>query len=407
MLEIICYYLHEIRQAGGFWVNKLKIGIFTDSYKPYTSGVVRSIDTFTTELSNRGHKIYIFAPNYPSCSKEKGIFRFPSIPAPTHPNFSLALPFSLRIRNTIQKLNLDIIHVHSPFLLGRLGTYYAKRMNIPLVFTFHTLYEKYIHYVPFAQALTKDLTRRISSDFCNQCDLVVTPTKVIADYIKSIGVTSPVINIPTGIRVEEYSGGNTNWLRQQYKISKDKKILLYVGRLGKEKNIEWLLEATALIEKQFPNLHLVLVGSGPEKENLKNKVNLLEINDKVTFTGILPKEKVVHCYCSADVFIFASLTETQGLVIGEAKAAGLPVVAVNAFGVSEMVEHGEDGFLTKLSHDNFNYYVLLLLRNNGLTKEMSLRAIENVEKISAKNCASKLLYYYHGLIKPSHNISGY
>jgi len=391
-------------------VSNLKIGTFTDSYKPYTSGVVRSIDTFSSEFLTLGHEVFIFAPNYPNCPKENRVFRFPSVPAPTHPNFSLALPFSFRIRNVVENLNLDVIHVHSPFLLGRVGARYAKRLGIPLVFTFHTLYEEYVHYVPFARGITKDLTQRLSSDFCNQCDLVITPTKVIADHLKSLGVKTPVINIPTGIQVQEFTSGDTNWLREKFNIGKDKKVLLCVGRLGKEKNLEWLLESTARIEKEFPAIHLVIVGGGPEEENLKQKTEELKINDKVTFTGVLPKEKVINCYRGSDLFIFASVTETQGLVIGEAKAAGLPVVAVKAYGVSEMVEDGKDGFLTDLSQEEFANRVLLLLKDEYLRKKMSKEAVINVNKISARNCALKLLHCYLDLLKknknPSHNISG-
>jgi glycosyltransferase involved in cell wall biosynthesis len=392
-------------------VNKLKIGVFTDSYKPYTSGVVRSIDTFTSELSALGHEIYIFAPNYPKCEKETGVFRFPSVPAPTHPNYSLALPFSFRMRNIVQKLNLDIIHVHSPFLLGRVGARYAKRLQIPLVFTFHTLYEEYVHYVPFAHGITKDLTQRLSTDFCNQCDLVVTPTRVISEYIKSLGVKTPVVNIPTGIQVEDYGSGDANWLQKTFGMLANEKILLCVGRLGKEKNLQWLLEATALVEREYSNIRLVLVGEGPEKNNLKNKAKELGIDKKLTFTGMLPKEKVIHCYKSSDVFIFSSVTETQGLVIGEAKAAGLPVVAVKAYGVSEMVEHEKDGFLTDLNKEEFAGRVLQILKDDNLKLHMSQQAVTNVNKISSRNCALKLLRHYLDMVQknnsPLHYISSH
>lgn len=392
-------------------MDKLKVGVFTDSYKPYTSGVVRSIDTFTTELEAMGHQIFIFAPNYPNCDKgETGVFRFPSIPAPTHPNYSLALPFSFRMRNIAEKLNLDIIHVHSPFLLGRVGARYAKRMQIPLVFTFHTLYEEYVHYIPFAHGITKDLTQRLSSDFCNQCDLVVTPTRIVSDYIKSLGVKTGVVNVPTGIQVQDYGSGDKEWLQKNYSIPGHEKVLLCVGRLGKEKNLQWLLEAIALVEKQYPHFRLVLVGEGPEENNLKDKTVELGIENKVTFTGVLPKEKVIHCYNSSDIFVFASVTETQGLVIGEAKAAGLPVVAVDANGVSEMVEHEKDGFLTELNQEEFADRVLTMLKDEGIRKQMAEQAVINVDQISSKNCALKLLRCYSDLIekhnKLTHNISG-
>ncbi|MCF8010078.1 MAG: glycosyltransferase [Clostridiales bacterium] len=380
-------------------MSKLRIGIFTDSYKPYTSGVVRSIDTFRHELYKLEQEIFIFAPNYPDCEQERGVFRYASVPAPTNPDYTIAIPFSLKLNKLINNLNLDIIHTHSPFILGRVGLQQAKKLNIPLVFTFHTLYEEYVHYVPFARSITKNVTQRICSYFCNQCNLIITPTKIIGEHIKNQGVKSPVINIPTGIQIDEYASGNKTWLQKNYNIEYDKKILLCVGRLGKEKNIEWLIEAISLVEKNFPNIHLVLVGGGPEKEHLLKKAAELGIKEKISFTGVLPKEKVINCYNSADLFVFTSLTETQGLVIGEAKAAGLPVIAVNAYGVSEMVENNQDGFLTNLSQEEFSNATLLLLQNNNLRMQMSSKAKLNAEKISSRNCAKKLLYYYTDLVQ--------
>lgn len=380
-------------------MTQLKIGIFTDSYKPYTSGVVRSIDTFASELIAIGHEIFIFAPKYPNCKEEDNVFRFPSIPAPTNPDYTLAVPFSLRLSKIIHNLNLDIIHVHSPFLLGRLGAWYAKKLEIPLIFTFHTLYEEYVHYVPFAHDFTKDLTQRFCSEFCNQCDLVVTPTTIIKEHIKANGVKTRVINIPTGIKVDEFATGNDKWLREKFQINPNKKILLFVGRLGKEKNLEWLLESIANIFYELPDTQLVLVGGGPEKELLTQKTIDLGISNNVTFTGVLTKEQVIDCYHGSDLFVFASLTETQGLVIGEAKSAGLPVVAVKAYGVTEMVENEKDGFLTSLSKDEFSNRIKLLLKNENLRIQMSNAAKENAQKISARNCALKLLLSYEELIE--------
>jgi len=167
----------------------LKIGIFTDSYLPYTSGVVRSIVTFKEELISNGHEVYIFAPSYDNCVEEEGVFRFSSIKSPTNRDFTLAWPFSFEFGPMVKKLDLDLIHVHSPFLLGRLGASYARKLDIPLVFTYHTLYEQYVHYLPFAGTLAKDITQHISRSFSNRCDLVIVPTAAIETYLRKIGVT--------------------------------------------------------------------------------------------------------------------------------------------------------------------------------------------------------------------------
>ncbi|MBO8138259.1 MAG: glycosyltransferase family 4 protein [Desulfotomaculum sp.] len=377
----------------------MRIGMFSDSYRPYTSGVVRSLETFKTELESMGHEIFIFAPNYPNCEREPNVYRFFSIPAPTNKNFTLALPFSIGLLSKIKKLKLDIIHVHSPFLMGRLGVRCARKLGLPLVFTYHTLYDKYVHYVPFSQNVTKELTQKFTIDFCNHCDMVIVPTNIIADRLRKSGVKVPLTAVPTGINVEEFRTADKDWLRKNYSIPGSKKIMLFVGRLGQEKNIDFLLESYIEIYKQRPDTVLVLVGSGPEEEKLKQKVKEFNLENQVIFTGTRPKEEVVKIYAGADLFVFASVTETQGLVIAEAKAAGLPVVAVDAFGVSEMVVNGEDGYLCPLDLNIFTNSVLKILNDDSLRQSMGHMALKNAEKLSSRNCANKLLRVYNKLIQ--------
>jgi 1,2-diacylglycerol 3-alpha-glucosyltransferase len=377
----------------------VKIGIFTDSYLPYTSGVVRSIETFTEELTNTGHEVFIFAPAYRNCNKESRVFRFSSIPSPTNPDFSLALPFSIRLRPTIKKLNLDLIHVHSPFLLGRVGARYARRLGIPLVFTYHTLYEQYVHYLPVAKSISKELVQRISRVFCNHCDAVIAPTAVIGQYLREIGVKAPINIVPTGIKVADFQAGEPDWLRHRYNLPAGEKILLFVGRLGQEKNIGFLMDCFKEIHQEYNNARLVLVGSGPEEADLKTRAVNLGVADQVTFTGVLSPADVVNCYAGATIFVFSSVTETQGIVIAEAKAAGLPVVAVRAFGVSEMVEDGIDGYLTELDQGQFIEKVKLLLSDSELYQDVSRRARQNAEKLSTANCTAELIKCYQQVLE--------
>lgn len=377
----------------------LKIGVFTDSYRPYTSGVVRSIETFSTELQAQGHEIYIFAPDYPSCKGvEKGVFRFSSIPAPTNSDFTLAVPISFRLRPTLKKLGLDIIHVHSPFLLGRLGARWARKLDLPLVFTFHTLYDQYVHYVPFGQNLTREITKKFCADFCNHCHLVIVPTQVIAGHLKSWGVVTDIRVIPTGIRLQDYRTEQKDWLQQKFNIPPECRVLMSVGRLGKEKNFGFLIHSFKQINTSFPNTRLVLVGDGPEKESLVKQCRELGISEKVIFTGTLTGRETALAYNSAHIFVFASVTETQGLVVGEAKTAGLPVVAVKAFGVSEMVEDEVDGFLTDLDRNQFARRVKLLLEDEQLRVTMGQNAARNAEKISSQNCTARLLESYYEIL---------
>jgi glycosyltransferase involved in cell wall biosynthesis len=377
----------------------LKIGIFTDSYLPYTSGVVRSIQTFKEELTRLGHDVFIFAPSYRNCNNESRVFRFASIPSLTNPDFSLAVPFSLRLKPIIQDLQLDLIHVHSPFLLGRLGAKYARKEGIPLIFTYHTLYEEYVHYVPFAKTFTREIAQRVSRDFCNQCDMVIVPTAIIADYLQNIGVTVNISKVPTGIKIERFQTGDRNWLRQRFKIDPGNKILLFVGRLGQEKNIGLLLESFSQVHREINQTTLVLVGGGPEEDELRNEAKRLGIDESVVFTGTLPPEEVANAYAGADLFVFSSISETQGIVIAEAKAAGLPVVAVGAYGVCEMVEHGIDGYLTEPEPMKLAEHISYVLKHDSLREQMSRRARTNATKLSSSNCTAQLVGCYTNLLE--------
>lgn len=382
----------------------MKIGIFTDSFRPYTSGVVRSIELFSREFTAAGHQVYIFGPDYPlvETPREEGVFRFVSIPVPTMPEFSLPIPISVQLGPTIKKLGLDLIHVHSPFLMGSLGARMARRYRLPLIFTFHTLYEQYVHYLhlPFVENTSKQLVQIIARDFCNRCNMVVAPSQLIVNYLRRIGVEAPIVAIPTGIDLREFNDLDQNWLRDNYGVKRDEeKVLLFVGRLGKEKNVAFLIKSFHYVQSKYPNTRLVLVGKGPQESYLSQLCRQLNIEDKVIFTGVLPRQVIVHCYASADLFVFPSVTDTQGLVIGEAQATGLPVVAIRAFGPAEMVSHLEDGILTDPSLPSFTDAILQLLEDQSLYNRMSKNARANASRISSSYCADRMLEVYQDLLE--------
>lgn len=383
----------------------MRVALFTDSYRPYTSGVVRSIETFSEELRALGNQVFIFAPHYGRQTRirEESVFRFHSLPSPTNPGFNLAIPISLRLKATLRRLRVDIVHVHSPFMLGRLGARCARDLGLPLVFTYHSMYDQYVHYVPlpFARNLAKKVTQKLCVQFCNRCDLVLVPTRVVGEHIRDLGVKAPVTRLPTGIKIEKFERGNPDWLRENYGVGAEEKVLLFVGRLGQEKSVDFLLRSYRRVLDNLPDvkMRLVLVGGGPETENIQALAGSLRLADYVIFTGPVSSENVVHYYAGADIFVFPSATETQGLVIGEAKAAGVPAVAINAFGVREMVSQGEDGFLAPFNEDVFADKIGLLLTDRELHQSMVSAARKNARELSAEVLGKKLDNIYRTLIE--------
>ncbi|HWQ74332.1 MAG TPA: glycosyltransferase family 4 protein [Syntrophomonas sp.] len=379
----------------------MRIGIFTDSYKPYTSGVVTSITTFREELTQMGHEVHIFAPSYPHyVDEEPNVYRFYSVPSPTNNDYTLAIPIYPGLGTLVKHLRLDIIHVHSPMIMGRVGLRYARKYNIPLVFTYHTRYDQYVHYVPVAQDLAKEVTLKYSSSFCNHCDHIIAPSEDICAVIQENEVRKPVTVIPTGIPLQRFEKGDAGWLRANFDIPPENKILLFVGRLTKEKNLPFLIETFRLVKDKLPRTALVLTAQGPLEDELKGLCRNLGLGAQdVIFTGAVPYEELVNVYHSADLFVFSSLTETQGLVLTEAMACGLPVVAVRASGVQDMVSDGMDGILTELDQEKMAAAVCRVLSDPELYRQLHGNALLKAEAMSAHSMALRLADVYKRLCK--------
>lgn len=400
---------YNYANMGGTCISQdcdVKIALFTDSYKPYVSGVVRSIQSFTEELSALGHKVYIFGPAYPQPSRQPtgpesaaGVFRFRSVPVPMYPGFVLPLPVSPGISRRIRSLGVDIIHTHTPFLMGRLALATARRCALPLVFTHHTLYQEYAHYGPMPAGLAQRLLIRVLADYCRQCDLIITPTPSVETLIKKLyHLTTPSVSLPTGIDLKPFEKGDPKWLRAQYDIPSSKRILLYLGRLGQEKNPGFLLDALASVIRQEPNTLLVMAGDGPARAGVEAQAKAAGLHDHVLFVGAVPPDQVAQYYLGADLFVFASTTETQGLVTLEAMVAGLPVVAVDAFGTRDLVADGIHGRLTPQNPEAFALAVVTLLRDESLRRSMGRQAAAKAARFSSRNMALRLVEAYEWAI---------
>lgn len=380
----------------------MNIGFFTDTYKPQINGVVTSIDIFKEELEKRGHRVFIFAPMFKGEKKRsRRVFRFNSVALPFQSlkEQRLIFPYS-RILNKLQKLNLDVIHAQTPFSMGLLAAYISKKNNIPLVHTYHTLFTEYLHYVHLNQENFENFVIWASRNYCNQCDLVISPSDKIKEELEFYHIIPPIETIPTGIDLTTIQNEKetTENIKIKYNIPKHKKILVCVGRLGKEKSFDFIIRALQIIVKKEPNTHLLIIGDGPEKSNLESLTFDCKLTDNITFTGYVKRETVFDILKLSDLFVFASTSETQGLVILEAMATGTPVVAVDAMGISDVIGNNIGGFLAENDLMDFSSKVIKLLTDASLIEEKKQEAIIRAGELSSEKMTSKLIKCYNEVI---------
>lgn len=392
---------------------RLRIAIFSECYRPTRNGVVSSVETFREHLRELGCHVKIFAPSYPGYREiDEDVHRFPSFCFTTYVEYPIAIPLAIEPWKRLSQFSPHIVHVHSVFWLTRFAGCWAKRHRIPLVLTYHTLVTEYLHYVPLPKALARILVIKLSRDFCNMCDLVIVPSPAVIPILRSYGVKTEIVPLPTGIDVRAFQGGNGALIRKQYGIPQDAIVLLYVGRIGLEKNIDFLIKAVSLVLHEYENAYLLLVGPGPYLPNARRTAASLNLSHRIIFAGGHPRERMKDFYAAADVFVFASLTETQGLTVAEAMAAGLPCVAIDAHGVSWAFEDGVHGFLSPNDESSFVERIKRLISNAELRKRMGEAAAKHVEQnLSPAVIAKRLLELYEALLQqksahlPCHRLS--
>lgn len=313
----------------------MKIALFTEVYRPIVNGIVTSVDTLAHVLRENGHDVYTFAPHIPRGAETKGrVFRMPSLPLPARTEYRLTLPLVAR-RNKRQFLSqCDVIHSHSLFITGWMASYYARRrFRVPLVFTYHTLLDRYSHYSPLGKRITAQLTRELTRAYANAADAVIVPTQTVASGLRRDGVTAPICIVPTGVDLEAFRNTGATagiGVRGRLGIAPDAPLLLLVSRLAQEKSVPLAFEALALVRAELPDAQLLLVGSGPLEESLRHQAKADGLDGAIHFVGSVPHDGLPAYYSAADAFMFPSTTETQGLVLTEAFGAGLPVVAIDS-----------------------------------------------------------------------------
>ena len=326
----------------------MRVALFTNNYLPFCGGVTISVETLRTSLEAAGHEVWVFGPRFArGAEAAPRVVRYPSIPAATYPEFVLAVPYSRRVAGLVGALDVDVFHAHHPFLLGPAARRLARRHGRPLVFTYHTRYEKYAHYVPLRRPLVEALAVRLSTRFAARADAVIAPSAVIRDELLARGVRRPIAVVPTGVDLDRFRPADPRAARAGLRLPAGASLVLYVGRLDREKSVGRILVAFERVASTVSAAHLVLVGHGTEAERLKHLAGTLAARDRVHFLGVRDHAQLPQYYAAADVFLFASETETQGLVLAEAAASGLPAVAVSAPGCDEVVRDGETGVLTK------------------------------------------------------------
>lgn len=380
----------------------MRIGIFTECYHPTLNGVVVSIDAFREVLEARGHKYFIFAPKTKGYQDEKGsgVYRHLSFRWPGQKNYPLAWPFfSQKEIEQIDDLKLDLIHPQHLFTMGKFGLKVGQLLNIPVIHTYHTLIAEYTHYVPLFSNLAKDMIVGMSRKYCNKCDQIVTPSPSMKKVLISYGVRTPIESIPTGVDLDDFKNPyHKEVLKEKWHIPENQKILLYVSRIAREKNLDFLFESIKRLARRRNDFHLLMVGGGPELAYYQSKIVEWGLESVITFTGMQPKEITNRFFGAADIFVFPSVTETQGIVITEAQAAGIPVVAINKMGPSDLIKDGVDGFLTSLKNEEFSAKIEKLLEDRDLRKRMGERGKKNAEKYSKLNSALKMEDLYEHTI---------
>ncbi|GAH51195.1 unnamed protein product, partial [marine sediment metagenome] len=271
----------------------MKIAIITEGYRPFINGVIVSIDLFAKQFRKLGHEVYIFAPSYPDYKEdEEYIFRLGSVPSIIQKSIRIPVPTYIKMDKLFSKIGFDIIHIQHPIIFGQVVKRLVKKYKLPLVFTHHSFYENYSHYIPLPQKFIKKMAIKLSVDFSNNCDLVVTPSETVKEVLRTRGVIAPIEVIPTGINFKMFDKASGDFVREKYQISEESKILLFVGRMSKEKNLDILLDSFPMVISDFPDTYLILVGEGPERKKMKKKVKEIGVNDKVLFIDSQPYNEI-------------------------------------------------------------------------------------------------------------------
>ncbi len=380
----------------------MHIALFAESYPPVVNGAATAISLLVRALRER-HEVTVYAPGFPGHREtDSEVRRFLSYRLPPEPEYPIALPFSPTFAREFSRRGFDLVHTHSPFALGQLGRWWAARAGIPTVTTCHTLYTEYTHYAPWVPpGLGRACIRALTHVYCNLCQRVTVPTAPIREVLRGYGVRRGIEVIPTGVPFPEPRAADPSFPRGALEIAADAPVVLFAGRLAKEKNLGLLFRAFRQVLAAEPGAILLLAGTGPWEGEARRMVAQLGIEAAVRFAGVLDPERLGRCYADARVFGFPSLVDTQGMVLVEAKAAGLPSVCVGVNGPAIVVRDGVDGLLVTADDAAFATALLRLLREPGLRARLATACRADAERFSVATMARRYEAVYETLGDPS------
>ena len=376
----------------------MRIGMMTDTYKPYVSGITNYIDLNKRALENAGHEVYVFTfGDIEYQDDEPRVFRSPGL-ALADTGFYLSLRYKTKHKKLLQ--TMDVVHVHHPFLSGRLALNYCRRIQIPIVFTNHTRYDLY------AQArlrlmpgeVSHSLLQAYMPDFCDAVDLVISPSRGMEKILRQYGVESHIEVVPNGVDLKRFHTAQP-LSRAEFGFKEEDILLVYAGRIAPEKNLEFLLKSFAGVAQVIPNIHLLIIGGGQKEhvEEIKPLPNEFGIQDRVRFFGMIPYDRLPSYLAMCDAFVTASVTEVHPLSVIEGMATGLPILGIDSPGVGDSIVDGETGLLATNDIASFTAKLTYLCMDKGLRTKMGFAAREASAQYDIERTTKIMLGHYERL----------
>ncbi len=375
----------------------MNILMMTNTYFPIVGGLEQSVYSFSEEFKSLGHEVLIVTPTFGDAPiEEPGVIRIPAIQKFSGTIFSANFPVSGLLTQLMKEFSPDIVHSHCPFFMGDFALRLSRQHAIPLVFTYHTMFEQYVHDWPVQNEGVKRFMVKLAAGYSNLVDQVIVPSESVLNILLKRGVKTPMEVVPTGVDVEHFLKGDRKVFRQQNQIPLDALVVGHAGRLAPEKNLEFLTNCLVELLKKNPKVHVLIVGQGPSEKMIKDAFGLAGFEKRLHLTGVLHYQHLVAAYSAMDVFAFASLSETQGIVLIEAMAAGVQVVALDAPGAREVVVDYHNGRLLK-EMDQQSFVDALAWALSRTPEELqTIKQVERmtVQKYPINSVAKRMLVIY-------------